>query len=344
MVPIVRRFFSKRGSSLIGSLFAISLMAMAGMSLLEFSSEESVSSVNSMQREQSLYVGHAGLEYAKGRLDQGQMPDVVDQPFDTGSFTIVSDPSTRLVTVDSEVGIARAAQSINADFSKDCVTLDVSTAYADGANLRNVKLVKTCNAAATVAKMWIDWNWPQCGLQQGDTVDYGDYADPDHPGKIFICHLPNCDESKANTLSVSISEWETGGHSAHECDYLGECGADGGSGTDDGSTSDPAPGDCDDADHDGDHDHQGGLISGVGFNGQTIYDPASGIGSPYPASAGPTEEIDVVNATITSNGEYLFAGPGGNDILFNMSVPPGGWYMITVEFADETQIYAIFTL
>lgn len=343
MVPIVRSMTGKRGSTLVGGLFAISLMAMAGMSLLEFGAEEDVASVNGMQQKQVLYVGHAGLEYAKARLDSGQVADVIDQPFDDGSFTIVSDATTRLVTVDSEVGIARMTQSINADFSKDCVTLDVSTTFADGANLRNVKLVKTCNAAATVAKVWIDWNWPQCGLQQGDTVDYGDYVDPAKPGNIFICHVPNCDPDKAKTQSVGISSWETG-HSAHECDYLGPCGGDGGSGTSEGSIADPAPGDCDDIDHDGDHDHQGGLINGVGFNGQTIYDSALGIGSPSPGGAEPTSEIDVVDATIYTNGEYLFAGPGGNDILINKTIPSGGWYMITVEFADYTQIFAIFTL
>ena len=67
MVSLVRNLRKRRGSTLIGSLFAISLMALAGMSLVEFGAEEDVASVNAMQGKQVLNVGHAGLEYAKAR-------------------------------------------------------------------------------------------------------------------------------------------------------------------------------------------------------------------------------------------------------------------------------------
>jgi hypothetical protein len=283
------------------------------------------------------------LEYAKKKLDAGVSPDITNQPFGDGTYTITSDLNTQLITVNSLVGSARRVQSIQGNFSDQCVTLDTTAAVVQGSNLQGVKLVKTCNTAAIVTKVTIDWNWPQCGLQSGDDP-YAPYYDPGHPGKIFICHLPGGNPDKANTISIPISEWENG-HSNHEGDYLGECDDDG---NDDGAGfegdapgGDPVP--CDDFDHDGDHDHQNAVINGLSIQGTTIYDGSQGIGLPSPGGAEPNVAIDVVDYTLTTNGDYVFTG-ANSDILYSTTIPAGGWYMITVEFADYSTIYSVFTL
>jgi len=68
------------------------------------------------------------------------------------------------------------------------------------------------------------------------------------------------------------------------------------------------------------------------------------IGTPSLSGADPTEEIDVVDYTLTSNGTYTFSGPNGDDIQFSTAIPAGGWYSVTVEFADGTQLSSSFTL
>jgi len=52
--------------------------------------------------------------------------------------------------------------------------------------------------------------------------------DPDMPcsdawsnSKLSICHLPNCDASKGNTLSIGPSGWN--GHGGDSCDFVGSC-------------------------------------------------------------------------------------------------------------------------
>lgn len=300
-----------------------------------------------MQTAQVLYVGNAGLEYAINQLDNGHDPVVNNKPFGNGQFTITTIPDSRLVTSSGSVGNANKTQSIYTDFSKNCVTLDTSTAYADGANLRNIKLIKTCNSAAIVSKMYIDWNWPSCTVgDDDDDDDYSEYADPDHPGKIFVCHVPPGNPDNEQTQSLPISAWEDG-HSSHPLDYLGICISDGGSGGGGGDDDDES-GPCDDNNHGDDHTHGDALISMIALEGTTIYDPSNGIGSPTPFGAEPTEEIDVVDYTLTANGTYTFEGPVGaspeHHILFSIEIVPNGWYKITVEFNDNSEIYSIFTL
>lgn len=341
---------NNRGSSFIGALFLILLFGFSGISAAQLAAVEKEASSNEMQTAQALYVSNAGLEYAINQLDNGYDPVVNDKSFGNGQFTITTNPDSRLVTSSGSVGNAKKTQSIYTDFSKHCVTLDTSTAYADGANLRNIKLIKTCNTAAIVSKIYIDWNWPSCsvGDDDDDDDDYSEYADPDNPGKIFVCHAPSGNPDNEQTLSISISSWENG-HSSHSNDYLGPCGGDGegGGGGGGGDDDDDVSGPCDDSDHDNDHTHHDALISMIVLEGTTIYDPTNGVGSPAPFGAEPTEEIDVVDYTLTANGTYTFEGPETtpeHHILFNKEIIANGWYKITVEFDDETQIYSIFTL
>lgn len=341
-MPLVLK---KEGSTLISAIFLILFASFMGSAVVQIDSADTISSANNLKGTQALYVGQAGLESAKRKLDLGGNPDMIDQPFGYGSYTITSDLNTQLVTVNSLVGDARRVQSIQGNFSDQCVTLDTTAAVVQGSNLQGVKLVKTCNTAAIVTKVTIDWNWPQCGLQPGDDP-YAPYYDPNHPGKIFICHQ---DDDEEETISISISAWENG-HSSHEGDYLGECDDDADEdddGDDDGaglggdtSGGDPAP--CDDFDHDGDHDHQNALINALSLAGTVIYDSSQGIGLPSPGGAEPNVAIDVVDYTLTTNGDYVFTG-ANSDILYSTTIPAGGWYMITVEFADYSTIYSVFT-
>lgn len=346
----------ERGSSLIGAILLILIFGFAGSSAVQVSTIEKEASSNEMQTEQALYVGQAGIERAERMLDFGLNPVVVNQSFGNGGFTTLTYPASSLVTVSSTVGNASKTQSINADFSKDCVTIDTSGAYTEGANLRNVRLIKSCNTAAIVSKMIVDWNWPSCTAgdspTEGSEDDYDEYADPDHPDNIFVCHVPPGNPDNESTLSFPVSEWLDGsGHANHPLDYLGPCGeGDGGigGGDGDGDGAGVDPGTCDDNDHSNDHNHANALVTMIALEGTTIYDPANGIGSPTPFGAESTALIDIVDYTLTTDGTYTYEGPVGggpeHHILFNTDIVPNGWYKITVQFEDETEIYSIFTL
>lgn len=182
---------SSRGSSLIGAMLAVSLIGMAGLSVVQLSSSENKSSTHEMQKSQVMYVGQAGLEYAQDQLTKGLNPTVTGKPFGYGTFSVTTDPAMGLITVISQVGDATKTQSINANFAQNCVALDTSKAYTDQYELNEVSLSKTCNQAATVTSITLDWNWSSCVLNSLDPAGLcpNDHtSDHDH-GNAIVQHL-----------------------------------------------------------------------------------------------------------------------------------------------------------
>lgn len=144
-----------KGSTLLGAILAVMTMSTVGLALMELSVSEASNSVASTNSNRALYVGHAGLEYAKRMLYRGQDPTVTNYPFAVGSFSITTNYSTQLATVVSQVGSSTKSQTITANFAANCVAFNTSQASVSGKDLDNVKLVKSCNQTATIAKMWI---------------------------------------------------------------------------------------------------------------------------------------------------------------------------------------------
>ena len=190
---VFKRRIGKKGSTLPAALFAILLFALSGTALLEMSASQHVTTGNEMNSIQALQIGTAGLEEAKYLLSLGSSPVVTDKPLGDGSYTIVTDPANGLVTVTSQVGLARKVQSINADFAGDCVVLDTSGAYTSGNDLYGVKLTKNCNDSMTLTKMWIDWNWSDCVLGSADPLN-------ECPND----HLTDHDHGSASVSEISL--------------------------------------------------------------------------------------------------------------------------------------------
>lgn len=146
---------NNKGSTLIGAILAIMAFSVVGLSLVQVVADEGANTTSSMNSSHALYVGHAGLEYTKMMLYKGQDPTVTNYPFASGSFSVTTNYSTQLATVVSQVGSATKSQTITANFAANCVAFNTSSAYVSGKNLEDVKLVKSCNQTATIAKMWI---------------------------------------------------------------------------------------------------------------------------------------------------------------------------------------------
>lgn len=168
------RTLNNHGSTLIGGIFTLLFFSFFGMALSQLDSVDATTSANHLQGMSALYVGQAGLEFAKMKVEMGEDPSIVDMPFGEGNFSITPDPLSSLITVVSEVGIAKKTQSIAAKFAKDCVALDTSTAHTDDNDLLDVKLNKTCNGYATVSKVWIEWNWDPCVTGAPDNATIAD--------------------------------------------------------------------------------------------------------------------------------------------------------------------------
>ncbi len=88
---------------LIGTAFGFSLNRV-GL--------EDVTVMNDLQATQAMYVGQAGLEYAKRQLNLG-LNGSVTKNFGPGSFTVTVDASAGRVTSLGEVGHAKRVQTID---------------------------------------------------------------------------------------------------------------------------------------------------------------------------------------------------------------------------------------
>lgn len=153
---------NQRGSALIAASFLVFVFSMSAMALTQSVATEGGSTANNYSRSQAFYVGSAGLEYTKRKLDQGENPDVTNKSFNNGTLTITTSPVTRIVTVVSNYGGSTMTQTINSNFAKDCAALNVASAIVSGKDINNVLIAKTCNTYVNIAKMTLSWNWHTC--------------------------------------------------------------------------------------------------------------------------------------------------------------------------------------
>jgi len=416
-MTIMRQLLNQKGSSLIGALMTLMVLGFTGMAAVEMSTGENMASVNDMETQQALYVGQAGIEYAKDKLSQGLSPDINNKSFGRGSFSVVSSPDQSSFQVTSQVGSARRVQTIGANFSKDNTALDLTRAYVDENHLKNVDLVKFGGEAVVITGMIVDWEMGSCEADDeasiaancvtGSWGDYSDedddsedveasvdaeesdddilsennsgvgssyaaYEDPNHAGKILICHVPPGNPANAHTLSISVAGWEHGHNSGNGCkhnqDYLGSCSGYAGEISVD-ENNDGVADDLEEDDDDGDdnesttcndyeafiyqcdndnpanRDHGGIHVTSIGLEGQMIYDPASNLGSPALPGADGGETIVSEAMTLIEDGTYNFKGPGEAPttyITFDTPLEEGRWYQLTILFSDGSQVTQSF--
>lgn len=148
----------EQGSTLIGGLILILLLSMFGASLVQSNAEDTASGSDTLNTQNALYAGLAGMEYASRRIDYGYDPGGTSMNFGKGNFSIATNPQSGLATVTSTSGIAKKVQSFTRTFSRNCCYLDTSGAYIDHNDLFGVKLVKTCNSESVVSRILFTCN------------------------------------------------------------------------------------------------------------------------------------------------------------------------------------------
>lgn len=234
---------NKKGSSLVGALVVMTVLAAAAAGVIQLSGTDTKSTIDTKQTSQAEAISTAGLEYARDKLNHGFSPDGTNT-FGEGQFTIKTDPANSFITSTGKVGDAKKSQSINADFTRNCVELVTDFAYIHGKKLHNVQLVKKCNAQSILGKLNLAWNWGACAMGIGcGGGSVGDQLKdlptdallpnnvyektlPPLAGKFWICHVPPGNPQAKHTIAVDIDGWINGhgkGKGHHGFDYLGPC-------------------------------------------------------------------------------------------------------------------------
>lgn len=165
----LRPFVSLRRSEgfiFITTLLLIFVMGMALMGATQLVSQERAASTNQYLMQTANYIGIAGLEYAKSRLDRGLSPNVTDKTLGSSSFDVVSDPENRQITVTSHSGRSHRSQTIQSNFSKDCLQFNTNSVEVNGDELKRIKLIKSCNTQVIASRIKITWNAHTCVTSQ----------------------------------------------------------------------------------------------------------------------------------------------------------------------------------
>src|SRR3990167_1480664 len=188
---------NNRGSTMVGALFAISILSLAGSALIQNASNEQVTSVNMSHQDQAFYVTGAGVEHAIEQWSQSINPDGT-YSFGSGQFTITTDLTNGTISVMGQVGDAKRYQTINGSSyisggnddetpvdETGCLEMDMSEVNTSENYIYDVKINKLCE------------------------------TDPDNANHVIVCH-------NNHDISIDWEGWENG-HMSHDQDHLGSC-------------------------------------------------------------------------------------------------------------------------
>lgn len=339
---MLRKIMNQKGNSIMASMMLMMVMAASAAAVVNISGSDSRQYTDNMQATQALAVGNGGIQWALDRLKRGLSPDVTDKELAPGTFTVVSNAGASLVNVTSMVGNAKKIQSVNADFSKDCVTLDTAGAYLDGDSLNNVKLISSCNTPI-VTKITMTWNWSQCATNLGcdgnelveeqETI-YEDVGNPPN-NKFWICHVPPGNPENRHSIAVNVNGWNnghSGGNGSHNMDYLGPCIISE-AGEDDEvviqtcaatPASSTALSLCI-------SDDGGAALTEIRLSETIIFQDGE-VPNANSEATSSGEETDVADAMLSQLGSYNLK------FIHDHEVPMGAWYTVRVDFADGSQL------
>jgi hypothetical protein len=342
MIKILK---NNQGSSLIGAIVVMTILAGTAASVATISSSDTKRSVNDLQMTQVRAVGTAGIEHARNKLKQGYCPDVNNKAFGPGSFTTTTNPTSGAVTVVAQVGDAKVSQSINTEFTQDCVSMNCVFCTMENAAVKDLQFTKSCNDQAILTDLVITRNWTSCdqtvncdgttSTNSGGETVYEDVGNPPN-NKFWICHVPPGNPENRHTLAVNINGWEnghSGGNGSHNMDYLGPCiisGGEEGGTTTTTQTCEETPASMVALENCVEDTSTTTLIQ-VDLANTTIFENGAVPDNNTTATTNGAN-TDVADSAMTDDGIYLM------DMIFSEEVPEGGWITIEAIFADGSTL------
>lgn len=373
MLPKILK--NSRGSSMIGAVVVMTVVAFASVALVNMSGSDLDGAFNDKHSKQADTIVNACLQASLSAVNNGNSPDATDVSFAQGTYTVTSDPTSGVITCTAEVGNATKERSINANFSKNVFTMSMEQAYVEEGGsvvLHAIRFVKEGNYQGILTKLHASWNASDCAVslncdgteniedlveaseEQDEEVEYEDVGEAPK-GKFWICHVPECDTSKQNTISVNSNGWlfghSNGTGDEHNCDYLGPCIINDGDG-DEGETEEQAAEAAEEAEdtitceandqgvsalQDCDISDGGLQINKVTYENTTLFEP--GITPDAQAAATLSDqETDISDFYMINDGTYYI------DISFTNAIPVGTWLTITAEFADGSTLTGMVKL
>ncbi len=292
---------NNRGSSLIGSLFLVLIMGLAGGAAVNMSTGERANSLNELQATQAFYISQAGLEISNKLAADGIDPNGLAMNFGQGSFNVAYNGTA--ATSVGNVGNATKSQTVAVNVNSgpkagECMAIDTNNARlrANGNHLVGLRVISSCEQAKVVTSMEVDWRndyvnngnsvWDASSLQTRCNLSNATEtmcSDQPHDVKFMqgtktlACIFNTSDShniTKQTVLMDDPNDWyNIYGHSNttafNSRDYLGPCEGDGSITC---MQKYEAISVCDDDDH-SIHAHVGGFLKKVYFDGTLLNVP-----------------------------------------------------------------------
>lgn len=306
---------NQNGYTLIATVITLMLVGYMGASLVESLGADSADTAGELQNIQALQIGNGGIQYALDKINDGLSPDTTDKPLGVGTFDVVTNPAGQTFTVTAHAGLAKKTQSVSTTFAQQCVDIDVTTASYDQKELQGIELVKTCNKAAVISDVVVEWNWSACAQALSctamDNPPVG--ADPD-TGKVTICHIPPGNPANAHTISVSQNALSA--HVAH------------------GDAQNPcAVGDIDTPIVCEGYDNQIAACGAdtAGAKAKSVRLAGSLLANNLTVDSGAFIGVD--DTTLSADQSYVI-----DEIGFDSFIPNNAWFAVRIDFADGSSI------
>lgn len=155
------RLRSRRGISIIGTVFTLIILSLMGAAMVAIVSDEQESRMRSLSRERAFYAVQAGFEYALREIREGGYPIVTAKPLAHAAFTTTIEPTARRITATGSAYEAERAYSITtSQLARDCASLNSSGAHLGGSSaneLLGLTISRSCLNAVNVAAVTVTW-------------------------------------------------------------------------------------------------------------------------------------------------------------------------------------------
>ncbi len=159
-----RYYFKKsdsRGFAALMTAITISAFALMATTEVTYRTVQENTKLDQYSEMKAEWISGSGLEYAKNQLQQGIDPTLNSMSMQGGSLNIYTDPTNNIVTATGYFAKAQAAHSIQAQFGKDCLAWDLSTAHTAGNQIIGAKFNTTCNPMPTVIISQVQSSWTE---------------------------------------------------------------------------------------------------------------------------------------------------------------------------------------
>lgn len=153
---IMKILSNQKGVSIVAAVVTLILLTIMGTAIVSLVIGGQESRVAQLRKDRAFYIWQAGTEYAMKEIDNGGWPEVEDNEFGEGSFTVDVSSKHHLKEVWNRTGNTPIVYEQSALLGTSCINFELSSVTVAGlgnTEVRNINFGSTCGSRAVVDKV-----------------------------------------------------------------------------------------------------------------------------------------------------------------------------------------------